>query len=155
MKKFLLLASMLLTLSFNAFSQQPGTPDYLSVKNGFKIFKLGAYIRNYTYSVRLISDDEVQRYEITDQNLLSVGDGIQLKRIVLYVKYGLITNIHVLLDRKYNEKFLATLIAAYGRPDIFSSASEAFSWSNTNKSVKLTYFDKYYDDQSLAIFSNN
>src|SRR5690625_2486869 len=115
MKKILLLTSFLFTICLNGFGQKPGTADYLLVKNGFKIFKLGTDINNYSKYVRLGGNDGgTKEYEVTDPKFLTIGDDIKIDKIKLRVSQGDIYAIKVVVDDPYKIRFYAALKAAYG-----------------------------------------
>lgn len=151
MKKFLLLASMLLTLSFNAFSQQPGTPDYLLVKNGFKIFKLGTPITNYKHYIKpILKIGESAKYEVTDAKFLTIGNDIQLDKIVLRTLNEKLSEIEILIDDPYKIKFYAALKAAYG--DNKSKYPDDI-WAASNGRIMLFYSDQDESKQNRAVAS--
>lgn len=155
--KYLLLAGLLLTFSLTAFAQKPGTPDYLLVKNGFKIFKLGDPVEKHKEHVVLVSDNKRsgdKLYKVllyTDLTFTSIGDSIIINAIFLTVNDGLITAISVFVKDEYKEPFLRTLQAAYGNGRKGALHIGDYTWDahNNKYDIGLTYKDNYKEDGYL------
>lgn len=162
-KKSLLLAGILLLFNYNAQAQtqrakntQPthkiGTPEYLLVKRGFKIFKLGTPIDQYKKYVLLGNDNRqsgVKMYKVLTyykkNQFASIGDSIEINDVVLKVYDGLISAIGVFVEAKYKEAFLRSLKAAYGPGKKANQYIEEYKWHASSKKadISLYYTDSY------------
>ncbi|MGE9516523.1 MAG: hypothetical protein ACQPRH_04200 [Solitalea-like symbiont of Tyrophagus putrescentiae] len=160
--KHLLLASLLLLFGYNASAQnqdtksteviyKPGTPRYLLVKKGFKIFKLGDPITKYQNDIILVNEDKhaghstYKLLSFTDPDLVTVGDSIKINDIHLDVHNGLVASISVFVREKYKREFLKVLQAAYGKGRQPDPNTEKYIWAAANKKTKivLSYSNNY------------
>lgn len=139
----MLLAGILLTLTFNAFSQQRGTPDYLLVKRGFGIFKLGEAINKYTkyFTINRYydNDDSISIYKSIDPEHLPSEDNIKIKYMELRVNNGLIEGIDMFIDKKYKGALLKTLKVDYGQ----TKGKESAFWKTKDAKIILSYANGY------------
>ncbi|MGE9516522.1 MAG: hypothetical protein ACQPRH_04195 [Solitalea-like symbiont of Tyrophagus putrescentiae] len=160
--KYLLLLSILSLFGYSVSAQNQGTkitkttskigtPEYLLVKRGFKIFKLGTPIEQYKKYVVLgyyNLESGVKMYKIlTGMNpqFASIGDSIEINDVVLEVYDGLISAISVFVEPKYKDALLRSLQAAYGPGNKPNKYIEKYRWHASNKknNIYLTYTDSY------------
>lgn len=157
--KYLLLASTLLALNFTSFGQepnyQPGTENYLLVKRGFKIFKLGESINTYSKYVKFIRDEhetQEKTYLVTDQSLLSVGNDIKLSQIIISTYKDNILSISIFITKPYIDQFLSILQAAYGLGNQPNRFIKEYRWSSYNNEIILSYDTEAMRNKALAMF---
>lgn len=159
--KYLLLYSISLAVNFAAFGQKTdnrdipkfGTPDYLLVKRGFSIFKLGDHINNYrgyvTRNMFYDNDRTNQIYEIIDPGLLPLENGIKINHITLLVNKGLIESIDIVVSKEHKDALLAVLKTHYG--DVEGGQSPF--WKSKGAKIVLSYANGYKEtDMGRAIF---
>ncbi|MGE9516507.1 MAG: hypothetical protein ACQPRJ_05235 [Solitalea-like symbiont of Acarus siro] len=143
MEKFLLIVIFLSNLSFNATGQKPGTPDYLLVKKGFSIFKLGESINKYTKYVTLNNyydnDDSISIYKLKDPAHLPPDSGIKIKYMELRVNKGLIESIDIFVDKKYKSALLNNLKTDYGE----ARGKGSYFWQSKDTKIVLSYANGY------------
>lgn len=154
--KYLLLINCSLFISFNAFSQQPGTPDYLLVKRGFGIFKLGDEITNYSKYIKISPYHSISSevYELTDTEHLPSENGIKIKNIELKVNEGLIESIAITVDQNYKGALLEILKANYGEGQ--TTGADSKFWKSKDLKIILAYADNYQSqDMARAVFLYN
>lgn len=142
MKKHLLLINFLF-ISLTAFSQQPGTPDYLLVKNGFGIFKLGDTITNYSDYIKInpYYNGGNQIYELIDPDIIPLENGIKIKHMTLSVSRGIIESIDIVVAKEHKEALLAILKTHYGEGA--SGDSQSAFWKSKGAKIVLAYANKY------------
>ncbi|MGE9516631.1 MAG: hypothetical protein ACQPRJ_02405 [Solitalea-like symbiont of Acarus siro] len=175
--KYLLIPSILFAMCFTSYGQNPtnkkthkiGTPDYLLVKRGFKIFKLGTPIEQYRkYVVLVAGRDEhgdSRLYKLltsTHPGFASIGDSIEINDIILEEYNGIIAGINVLVEAKYKGALLRSLQAAYGPGSKANPYIERYTWHASGKKtdISLTYIDSYEGGGHLhgnawALFQDN
>lgn len=150
MKKNLLLI-IFLFISFSAFSQQPGTPDYLLIKNGFNIFKLGDTIANYSDYIKInpYYNGGNQIYELIDADMLQLENGIKIEYLTLTVKQGLIESIAIVVRKEHKNALLKHLKTNYGE----AKDTESTLWKTKGSKIILAYTNKYKStDMARVVF---
>ncbi|MGE9516543.1 MAG: hypothetical protein ACQPRJ_06200 [Solitalea-like symbiont of Acarus siro] len=161
--KYLFLFSLLLFIGFSTWGQiigrqespKIGTPDYLLVKRGFGIFKLGDHINNYSEYVTRNSFYDNDRtntiYNLIDPELLPEENGIKIKHVELVVNQGLIQSIDIFVDKEYKEALLTALKTHFG--DGESGNTESAFWKSKGAKIVLSYANGYKStDMGRAIF---
>ncbi|MGE9516544.1 MAG: hypothetical protein ACQPRJ_06205 [Solitalea-like symbiont of Acarus siro] len=150
MKKNLLLINFLF-ISFSAFSQQPGTADYLLIKNGFSIFKLGDTIANYSDYIKInpYYNGGDQIYELIDPGMLQLENDIKIKYLTLTVKQGLIESIDIVVEKEHKNALLKNLKTNYGE----AKDTESTFWKTKGSKIILAYANQYKStDMARVVF---
>lgn len=161
--KYLLLLGIISLFGYNASAQTQGTkstktaskigtPEYLLVKKGFKIFKLGATINEYDKHIKKLSEKIDNMYEVVDKNMLSIGNDIKINSVILITYKGQIMAIDIFVDKLYKDAFLAVLQAAYGQGDKENPSIENYIWGTNSNKVILSYNANDRGGQARALF---
>lgn len=159
--KFLLLTILILMVSSATFGQQiynpeeprPGTPDYLLVKKGFSIFRLGdpiyKHIKHFALNNYYDNDGSISVYKSIDPEHLPSEDGIKIKYMELRVNKGLIESIDIFVSKQYKDALLNTLKTNYG----YTKGKEAAFWKSNDTKIVLSYTSGYRStDVGRAMF---
>lgn len=152
MRTFLMLC--LVALITGSSYAQKGTANYLDEKRGFKCFVLGEHISKYSDRVEKIKGSDNNSYAVTDTTLLSIGEELPLKHIIIKTYNDSIYSISILALPKYSFKLRNVLITAYGawsfQPNKYI---EKYHWVSTNKEIDL-YFDSESNKWCYATFKD-
>lgn len=110
---------------------QKGTSKYLDEKKGFKCFRLGDPIKNYLDKLEV---DKVhsENYFVNDSSLLSIGDEIKIKFIIVSAYNDSIYSINVFSSPTNKSKIMDVLQAAYGLGTMPNRYIDKYRWMSDN-----------------------
>ena len=126
MKKILVILSLIVLITGNIFAQK-GTSKYLNEKNGFKCFKLGDPINKYLDKLE-IDKNNPGNYFVSDSSLLSIGNEIKIKFIIIKAYRDSIYSINVFSSPIYESKIMDILQTAYGLGTMPNRFIDKYRW---------------------------
>lgn len=122
----LCLLSSIVGLNSHIYAQK-GTDKYLDEKKGFKCFKLGDPINGYLDKLE-VDKAHPGNYFVNDSSLLSIGDEIKIKFIIVSTFNDSIYSINVFSSPIYKGKIMNILQAAYGLGTMPNRYIDKYRW---------------------------
>lgn len=135
-----------------------GTIKFLVEKHGFKEIILGNDISTIKSSVVNDADSAVHSaaasmvmYRVINDDLLSVGDNIKLKSIVIGTFQGKIMSIFIKTEKLYGTNLFGTFKEAYGKPTMKPNEYiDEVMWV-TKQVVLSSNMDKSREDEFVFV----
>ncbi len=141
-------------------SKKTGSIEYLKFCNGLSDIKLGSDINQIPQAKLAYLDgdsrfdaDSCLRYEYRDDDILSMGDDLNLDLVGIRAYKGKVVDIYLFFRRADGYKVLSKFLTAYGpftsKPDNFS---DNYSWNSSLLNLSLKYEIK--TDLGMAVLTS-
>ncbi|MGE9516839.1 MAG: hypothetical protein ACQPRH_05845 [Solitalea-like symbiont of Tyrophagus putrescentiae] len=118
-----------------------GNPDYLLIKSGFNIFRLGTSIKNYSKYIEYVSDEEkgAKMYKVVDQNILNNSYDMQISSILISTYGDNIMGISVFVKKRDKAKLLVKLFTFYGLTDDVNQFFGNYKWYSKDGDIAVVF----------------